>query len=223
MIAQKTTPSNKFLFLSSAIVFLVVLSYGFFLATKRPIWGDEIHTLGSIMQKEYDSTIKVGYWEILLGKIDYESNNAPMFYVIHRSILDIFNLKYVNGLDLETVPYSRIILRINSVFFGALAVTLFFMYFTKHYSIWAGFYAVVLTLSSHLFLLYWAEGRPYMMWESLTAAEILLFLLLMRHGYQAHYWRMLVVVNILIVSTSVFSFPGLFILWRYVLGNGKFS
>lgn len=215
MISQKR---NQIIIFSSIVVFLLSVFLGFYLSSKYSLYGDETHTLGEITHGE--GTSPVTYAFLLLGEIEYESNNTPLFYVAQKGIVDLFDYQYISYQKTFNDPNARILLRINSVFFGSLMIALLFAHFSRLYSLWLGLYAIVLLLSSQLFLMYWVQGRPYMQWMSLTTIELLLFYNLIRYGYRPLIWNSLIFINICLVLTASFSMPCLvllsFPLWLFV-------
>ncbi len=184
------------LFLISTLVFICLCYAGFRLAHYRLIWGDETHTLWGIKTTSYP--------DLLLGLIPYEGNNTPLFYIFEKIITE--GIECPPGSNLHLLgPEYLIKLRIISIICMSLAMTVIFYYFANNFSLLLGFYSLVLFLSSHALWLYWAEGRPYALWVFFSTLQNLLFIHLLKDGYTRHSWNKLIILNISLILTSVFS------------------
>jgi len=198
-VGQRSQPIK----LMTAGVFFICVGVGFWLAYNRPMWNDEIYTIKS-------TVLGFSYIDIFLGKIgNTEGNQAPLFYLIQKAICFLTNYSFPDHIgasegyaDIRT----QILLRINSVLSMALSITLTFYYFSRHYSIGAGLYSLLVSLSSFIVWFYWAEARPYALWFFLTTCQSLIFLSLIREqAFNPKHWKRLIVVHFLLCFTTVFS------------------
>ena len=227
---MRLNAQTKFIVICSLFIFLTGLGIGFNLAKDRPLWGDEIRTQGATVDP-------LSYGEIISGRHigRIEGNVCPLFYLIQKSILKIFQF-HLPQQKWDTYFYdlrSQIIVRINPILFMTLSLTSIFYYFARHYSLLTGVYAVFLGLSSPMIWSYWAEARPYALWIFLTSTQTLLFLSLIKHSTHhsasSHHdkilWRWLMVVHILLALTVFFSLIQIVIctalLWLFVQKNFK--
>ena len=115
------------------------------------MWNDEGYT-------QLFNVEKLSYQNMILGKV-VEGNNSPLFYIIQKAISAMTNYSIPITYSqwgagkkeiTENALKSQIILRINPVLFMSLAITAIFYYFSKRYSIWSGFYSVLVALSSFM-------------------------------------------------------------------------
>lgn len=186
----------------ACVLFLICLGIGFRQAYYKPLWNDEIYTLVS-------SVNGLSYTDMLLGRVQ-EGNNCPLFYLVQRGICDIAQYRvpsqWVNGNWGFIDVGSQVLLRINPVIFMALSIVMIFYYFSRYYSLWAGVYSVVVSFSSFMIWVYWAEARPYALVVFLTALQSLVFMKMMKEGdkYRGG-WIKLTVVHFLLSLTGVLS------------------
>ncbi len=207
--------SQTFSFL---FLFALLLQIGFWFATKKPLWNDEMFT-------QFQS-LTHSYKDLFLGRIG-EGNISPLFYASQKFLCEITHSDATKRLEQEVgvgknfpwyvhEGYSQIFLRITSIFFMSLAISLIFYFFMRFYSVWAGLYSLLLSVSSFMVWIYWAEARPYTQWFFLTTTQSLLFLYLTELGINnAHTnsstsggtraWRWLVVNHLLLSFSSIFS------------------
>jgi hypothetical protein len=154
----------------SALLFIFLLCVGFHIAKTKFLWTDEIYTqLSSIDHKTFD--------QILRGTIE-EGNNNPLFYILQKSVINIFQYKapsHWTGLAKVYDPKSQIILRFVAIVVMAVGLCFVFYYFSTRYSLFAGSLALVLFLTSGPIWSYWAEARPYGLWISLAIIQLLSF------------------------------------------------
>lgn len=157
---------------SSALIFFLCFNIGLLLVEHKPLWNDEIYTLISLEG--------ISYPDIILGK-QQEGNNAPLFYVVQKALMDALGYR----IPPEWTPpqsdwshkdlVSQILLRLLPITAMALAIAIIFHFFTRRYSLAAGMYAFLVTMSSYMLWAYWAEARPYALWFFLTTIQSLLF------------------------------------------------
>ena len=211
-------------------VFAILLQTGFWLAGKKFLWNDEIFT--------QFSSINQPYKEMLLGEIQ-EGSNSPLFYVGQKLLCDLAHSDATQRMENAVgagnhfpwyLPeaYSQIFLRINSVFFMSLAISLIFYFFLRFYSVWGALYSLLLSISSFTVWVYWAEARPYSLWFLLTTTQSLLFLCLMelRGNVQAdssvvrRAWHCLAANHLILSFSSIFSIMQIlivsFLLWIFL-------
>lgn len=169
----------KRIFPFAVLIFLMCLGIGFWIAANKYVWNDEYYSVTN-------STLKRTYVEILQGRVD-EGNNSPLFYITEKVLCDLTHYKapqaWVEGDRSYDEFYSRIFLRIIPVIFMSLAIAIIFWYFATYYSAWTGVYALFVTLSSYMVWSYWAEARPYAMWFFLTTVQSLIFITLLKKGF----------------------------------------
>ncbi len=184
----------------SFILFFILLFTGFQLAKNKPLWNDEIYSQTGPVQGQ-------SYGDMFLGKIS-EGSNAPLFYVIQKTLCLLAKYKLsIAGTSWFIVDQkSQIILRVFPNFYMALAITFIFYFFSRHYSVWAGFYALLVSFSSPMIWRYWVEARPYSLWILLTIVQILLFLVMLKDKQKSqNLWKWLMITHILMAFTVVFS------------------
>ena len=209
--------NHKAIVIIAIFIFVLMVVAGLFFATKRPVVADEFHSLGTMH--------KVSYLDILLGQLPEEANNFPLFYLMHKPLC--VNLDYAlkkSDMDLDTLRH-RSLLRVNSVLFTAFFVVMMFYYFATNYSITAGFLSVVVSITSYATTLYWIEGRPYALWIFLAALQSLVFLELIKKGYEPSRWRNFIMANVLLCLTSVLSAIAVIVFsvfcWFFVVKDWK--
>ncbi len=212
---MKNTLSAKVCF---GVVFLVLLTVGFWLAHKRMVWNDEIYT-------QISSVHGNSYLDILRGRIE-EGSVSPLFYLIQKLICAVLHYtapsQWWTDMGFDD-PSSRVILRINSVFFMSLAVGLIFYFFFCVYSPLAGLYSLLVALSSYMVWAFWAEGRPYALWFFLTTLQSLLYLYMIHQGRASEtIWKGLLATHLFLSLTSVFSILQIvavsFLVWIFLPG-----
>ncbi len=185
---------------ASIVIFLALLSIGFQLASKKPLWNDEAFSqVNSIQQLSYAQ---------IIFEHNPEGNICPLFYLIQKCIGDIAGFKIPLPWDVNTIvdPKAQFILRIAPNVCMSLAITLLFYFFARFYSWSLGIYALVLCLSSFMVWAYWAEARPYALWFLLTTVQMLIFsqLLNTKKNYPS-WFTGFTIVNFLLSFTVIFS------------------
>lgn len=186
----------------TVLVFFISLAIGFGLAVRKPVWNDEIFTQVSTVEKP-------SYLGIFLIQFE-EGNGCPLFYLLQKAVCDLTGYRFPKGWsgDDWTVQdlRSQIILRINPNIFTSLTIALIFYFFTCYYSLAAGGYALLVTLSSFMIWAYWVEARPYSIWTLLTTMQCLLFLALIKEkNDDRRLWRWLLATHLFLAFTVVIS------------------
>jgi len=154
----------------SGVVFLVLFTCGFLMSRQKPLWNDEIYS-----QK---TAIEANSYKGLLSLNFPDGNKNPLFYVIQKTVCNIFSyhlsVGYVDEFTrVRDIP-SQVILRIPSNIYMSLALALIFYFFTRFYSVFAAMYALAVALATPMVWMYWVEARPYPLWFLLTTAQLLL-------------------------------------------------
>ena len=199
----------------AVVLFGLCFAFGFWLAKHKPVWNDEIFTQLSTVEKP-------SYVEIL--KLDFEEGNAcPLFYLLQKAITDTAGYRFPQQWQGEWSIKdlrSQMVLRIGPNLFSALTIALIFYFFARSYSLAAGGYALLITLSSFMIWAYWVEARPYSIWTFLTTAQCLLFLVLLKgKGENRRAWQWLLLTHVLLSFTVVISIVQVFLvslaLWLF--------
>ncbi len=200
------------------VVFILLLCFGFRIASQKPLWNDEIYS-------QLSSVEQLSCKEILWGKVS-EGNATPLFYLGQKFVCVVAGYHSPIEWRVGTAgwgfdrPVDRLVLRIVPVVTTALAGALIFYYFLNVYSLPTAFIALFLTLSSEMLLNYLAEARPYALWMFLTTLQTLIFLQLCKHDKRKKILVFLLsVVHVLLSMTVVLSLPQIMLvsilLWFY--------
>lgn len=196
--------------LAAAVLFSALLILGLRLASQKPLWNDEIYS-------QIASVEGLSYRQILKGNIS-EGHNTPLFYVIQKIVCAAAGYhapeEWRQGTQFWGFdrPMDRILLRVGPVVFVALAIVAIFYYFAKFHSWPAGFYSLLISLSSGMLWQYWAEARPYALWIFLTTLQLLLFLSILRNAdSRPASWRRLAAVHLALSVTAILSLPQILI------------
>jgi hypothetical protein len=187
------------------VLLLFILCYvGLILAAHKPLWNDEIYS-------QVFSVENPSYSKILLGKIE-EGNNCPLFYFLQKGLISLGGYQSPNQWRQEVTfwhfdrPLDRIVLRIQPVVALALMIVGMFYYFARYFSLGWGALALTLALTNSQLWRFWAEARPYALWELLTAIQILIFLSLVHHHDKKNdLWKWLGLTHFLLSLTVVFA------------------
>lgn len=194
--------NRKFIIsLISILLLIMLLNVGSWLSKKRPLWNDEIYTQVYVI----DSS---SYLDILRMNFT-EGNNCPLFYLVQKSIADIFNfkfpIKWAGDIWYFSDIKSQYLMRISSNVFMSLAIFLIFYYFSLNYSLLSGILSLIMCFSSFSILAYWIEARPYSLWFLLSACQYLLFLIIVNKQNLKKYVGYLFFINLLLSFTVVLS------------------
>ena len=156
----------------TAAIFVVLFSGGLYIATKTPLWTDEVTS-------QTKSISGQSYRSLLLGIGKREGNNSPLFYFIQKLWQDGADYNDPN-VWIDSSPFSNGFLRVWPVASIAASVAVLFHYFAAHWNIWLGFYSVLVSLSSYIVWEYATQARPYALWFFLTTIQILLLFSVIR-------------------------------------------
>jgi len=193
----------------SGILFLGVYLCGFFLSAGKPLWLDEHFS----MTRSIDG---ISYAEILQGRLPWEGNNFPLFYIVQKfwcglvsyDVRSLLPVRSPGGMLFYGDPFSNIYLRLISIFLMALAPAAFFYYFYRRYSWGWGCFAALLCLSSWPLWWYGLEARPYIYFFTLTTLQAIIFLEVFRkRSGEGKLWVWFGIINVLLsltMSTSIF-------------------
>ncbi len=184
----------------TVLVFLLLLSVGFWLAAKKPLWNDEVYS-------QVNSVQKLSFTQILAGQVP-EGNGCPLFYLVQKSINNIAGYSLPVPWDRKGAldAKSRLILRIAPNICMSLGLALIFYFFAEGYGWWWGIYGLMLSLSSFMVWAYWAEARPYALWFLLTTLQLLVFIKLLTDKKREGLWSSrLVIIHFLLSFTVIFS------------------
>jgi hypothetical protein len=184
-------------------IFVLCLIIGYQLSLRRPLWNDEIFSQFTVVDTQ-------SYQDILFFKIkNREGNPCPLFYLIQKAVSDLWQYKFPLDWHYEWAideAGSQVIMRLSSNIFMSLSIALLFYFFTHYYSLVAGIYSLLVTLSSFMVWAYWAEARPYALWFFLTTSQLLLFLILLRSkNKETALWKGLMVTHWLLSFTLILS------------------
>ena len=184
----------------ACLLFLLLFTTGIWLAGHRSLENDEFYTAVSSVEN-------ISFKNIFLGKIS-EGNNSPLFYATQKIFWALSGYKipdpWRSGQWLEDKS-AEIFLRLFPIFCMALMTTVIFYFFSRFYSILAGFYSLFLSLSSTMVWFYWTQGRPYALWMLLSAIQALIFLQLsLDKKFLPKTWLGLTAVNFFLSFTSLF-------------------
>ncbi|MBF0489146.1 MAG: hypothetical protein HQL15_00825 [Candidatus Omnitrophica bacterium] len=192
---------NNKAFISAAIVFLLCLLIGFWMAQHKPIWNDEFYTAVSSVDAR-------SYADQFLGHIP-EGNNTPLFYALQKSLCQMIHYHipavWKTG-QWDSNRQAQIILRVIPVLCMSLSIALIFFYFARGYSLGWAIYSLFVFLSSYMAWAYWAEARPYPLIVLLTTVQSLFFLKIVNQPKgETQGWKSLAVVHLLLAFTFIFS------------------
>ncbi len=209
--------------LLSFLIFMILLIFGFRLASQKPLWNDEIYS-------QIASVENLTYVEILRGKIS-EGNATPLFYILQKAVCQITHYHTPEPWHRDEWTFDRmqdrIVLRIVSVLCTAGAIALIFYHFLKFHSLPTALFSLLLSLSTAILLHYWGEARPYALWIFLTTVQILLFLkVYIKEAFRPSIVRGLAVVHVFLSLTVVLSLAQIllisFLIWLNGLRERKY-
>jgi hypothetical protein len=186
--------------IATILVLLLCLMIGFWLASIKPIWNDELYTqINTIDTKSYG--------DILFLRFE-EGNSSPLFYLTQKGICDLLRFRFPqewNGeWEIQDLR-SQLIMRIQPNLCMSLGLALLFGFFASGYSFASAVYALLIALSSFMVWAYWAESRPYALWFLLSMAQSLVFLLMLKQGRSNNsLWRILAVTHLLLALSVIF-------------------
>jgi len=181
----------------SGIVFLLLLAIGFLLSERKLLWNDELYSQQTAITVD-------SYADILSFKFP-DGNKNPLFYIIQKTVCNIFSLHKLaisphHLRPTRDIP-AQIIMRIPSNIYISLALSLIFYFFSRFYSVFIAFYALGVALVSPMVWMYWVEARPYPLWFLLTTIQLLL-LYCRRIAPEIEIVKPLLLVHLLLAFTS---------------------
>lgn len=209
---------NRLLWGATAVLMIFGIVFGLWLAKVKTLWNDEIYT--QIYTVEPSSYIDI------LTLCFEEGNSCPLFYLFQKAVVDISRYPFPKEWTRQWDTASRMLLRLPANIFMTLSVVLIFYFFARYYSWVLGGYALLVSLSSYMIIIFWAEARPYALWVFLTTAQSLLFLKMMREeGEKVSTIRSLIAVHLLLSFSVVFSMIQIavvsFLLWIWKVRDLK--
>ena len=175
--------NNSFARVNALAIFLVLSTGWLTLAKSIPLWNDEIFSQDRSVQN-------ISYQEMFLGGIP-DGNNSPLFYLTQKVSQHTIGYKWPGTYDsnplyaipnrpgtrlVDTERFANAFLRALPVACMSASITLIYFYFTTYWSIWLGYYSVLLSLSTFVVWEYAFHARPYALWFFLTSLQFILLL-----------------------------------------------
>ncbi|MBF0489147.1 MAG: hypothetical protein HQL15_00830 [Candidatus Omnitrophica bacterium] len=187
----------------TGFVLAAALTLGLWMAAHSPLENDEYYSLTR-------SVMKTSYAQMFKGSIN-EGNNSPLFYFLQKLQCNIFlyhpSQAWMEGRWEGEDVFSQVFLRVQSIFWIALALSSVFYFFASRYSLWVGAYALMVALSSSMLWCHWTEARPYALWFCLSMFQVLILLELFQeaNNQEEKDWKCLTVVHWLLALTATIS------------------
>ena len=222
----------------SRIVFVAALMWGILLASRKPLWHDEIV---SLLYNNAWST----YGEILSGNTGpyREGNVFPAFYVSQKLLTDLTqyqpDVHFIESIYRANPGRNRadtnfkewgdhqfpwgynnveaqVKARLSAILFMALFFACGFWYCTRWFGWRGGALFLAQALTAHLVIHHWAEARPYGLWMWLTLLQTC-FLVELTRGRQNFpaiaFTQILLALTTIQAAPQVLLFSFLFTLW----------
>lgn len=187
---------GRIAFFLALAVFLLGFIQGLSIAIKKPLWTDEIFTQVSSVEGR-------SWSQILMGNTG-QGNNSPLFYSIQKAVCSFTGYRS-QDLWHQDEPRARVILRLAPVFFMSLGIALCVWYFTYLYSLLAGVFVLILSLTTYMIWAYWGEARPYSMVFYGTVFQALALWNLFRFKDRECAWRPVMYAHLFLALTSALS------------------
>lgn len=187
---------GKAAFSLALLVFLFSFVQGLSIATRKPLWNDEIYT--QVQNVEGKSWLQI--WK---GNFQ-EGNNSPLFYSVQKAV-SLLARYHSQDLSHRDDLRSRIIIRLAPVFFMSLGIALCVGYLSFLYSILIGIFALLLLLTTFTIWAYWAEARPYSMVFCVTVFQSLGLWNAFRLKDSGRAWRPIMFAHVFLALTSSLS------------------
>ena len=175
---------NKSFARVNALAIFLILSTGWLtLAKSIPLWNDEIYSQDRSIQN-------ISYWEMFLGGVP-ESNRTPLFYFTQKVSQYTIGYKWPGKYDraplyaipnrpdthlVDTEQFANVFLRLLPVTCMSASIALIYFYFAAYWSVWLGYYSLLLSLSTFMVWEYAFHARPYALWFFLTSLQLILLL-----------------------------------------------
>ncbi len=192
---------NVIAIICAIFIFLGISSAFMKRAQSLPLDNDEFYSQVSSVQG-------MTWQKIWAGHVD-EGNNAPLFYSLQKVYQDVIGYQtpeaWKKGQWSYQHPPSMMVLRMLPLLCMAAGVALIFFYVTLRLGFIAGFYALLVSLSSFMVWSYACTARPYALWFFLSAMQMVLlfFWLEAKQKRQARLMLGLIITQTLL-SLSVF-------------------
>ena len=175
--------NNSFARVNALAIFLILSTGWLTLAKSIPLWNDEIYSQDRSIQN-------ISYQEMFLGGIP-EGNRTPLFYLSQKVSQYTIGYKWPgtwSSAALYTIPdrpdtrlvdteqFANVFLRLLPVACISASVALIYFYFAAYWSVWLGYYSLLLSLSTFMVWEYAFHARPYALWFFLTSLQLVLLL-----------------------------------------------
>ena len=175
--------NNSFARVNALAIFLILSTGWLTLAKSIPLWNDEIYSQDRSIQN-------ISYQEMFLGGIP-EGNRTPLFYLAQKVSQYTIGYKWPgtwSSAALYTIPdrpdtrlvdteqFANVFLRLLPVACMSASIALIYLYFAAYWSVWLGYYSLLLSLSTFMVWEYAFHARPYALWFFLTSLQLILLL-----------------------------------------------
>ena len=175
--------NNSFARVNALAIFLILSTGWLTLAKSIPLWNDEIYSQDRSIQN-------ISYREMFLGGIP-EGNRTPLFYLSQKVSQYTIGYKWPgtwssaalyaipNRPDtrlVDTEQFANVFLRLLPVACMSASIALIYFYFAAYWSVWLGYYSLLLSLSTFMVWEYAFHARPYALWFFLTSLQLILLL-----------------------------------------------
>lgn len=193
----------NFVRLGAGLLFAVLVALGLWMAFHQPLWNDEYYSLTS-------STLGTSYGKMLAGGIG-EGNNSPLFYLLQKLQSDVIAYHapqdWIDGRWNGGDVFSQVFLRIQPVVCMAASLSFLFYFFVSRYSLLAGWYALLVALTSFMLWAHWTEARPYALWFSLSILQMLVMIDILKESSlrEQKHWHRLTGLHWLLALTATLS------------------
>ncbi len=195
-----TINSKPIVILGLILIFFSCCFVGYQLSTRKVLWNDEAYTQVYNVQR-------FSYGQMLAGDL-VEGNNSPLYYVLQKSFLSLFNYHFPYEWSGDGRVYhlrSQVLMRSVSNVCVSLAIVFIVGFFWTNSSFPAAVLALLTSISSMMVLSNWAEARPYALWFLLSVAQLLIFIHCVRKSFSARSVSLLAFINCLLGLTTVLS------------------
>ena len=175
--------NNSFARVNALAIFLILSTGWLTLAKSIPLWNDEIYSQDRSIQN-------ISYQEMFLGGIP-EGNRTPLFYLTQKVSQYTIGYKWPGTYEsapiyaipnrpdthlVDTEQFANVFLRLLPVACMSASITLIYFYFAAYWSVWLGYYSLLLSLSTFMVWEYAFHARPYALWFFLTSLQLILLL-----------------------------------------------
>ena len=175
--------NNSFARVNALAIFLILSTGWLTLAKSIPLWNDEIYSQDRSIQN-------ISYQEMFLGGIP-EGNRTPLFYLTQKVSQYTIGYKWPGTYEsapiyaipnrpdtrlVDTEQFANVFLRLLPVACMSASIALIYFYFAAYWSVWLGYYSLLLSLSTFMVWEYAFHARPYALWFFLTSLQLVLLL-----------------------------------------------